>query len=191
MTADAFWRSSSPASRYTRQAPLGPLKGTVLDNTTEDEVTSESELLVDGYSLTTDRYYDEETHLWVRPPSEPGPARCGFDPLGSETAGDVVAISFELVGTEVRRGESFGSLEAAKFVGPLTAPVSGTIRSHNADVLARPDLVNQDPLASWLVEIELAEPEAELALLLHEPERLRAWFAGEVRRFKEKGMIAE
>lgn len=160
------------------------------DNPENDTVTRANLLAVDGYSLATDCYYDEATHFWVRTEG-PGPATCGFDPLGSETSGDVVAVSFEPVGTEVRRGESFGSLEAAKFVGPLTAPVSGTIRSHNADVLTRPSLVNHDPMASWLVEIELAKPEEELTLLLHEPERVRGWFAREVRRFKEKGMIAE
>ena len=80
---------------------------------------------------------------------------------------------------------------AAKFVGPLTAPVSGTIRGHNSEVLARPDLVNQDPMAHWLVEIELAEGEEELTLLLRDPELVRAWFEIEIQRFQEKGMIAE
>lgn len=145
---------------------------------------------VGGYRLTTDRYYDPETHLWVDTDGT-DLARWGFDPLGSETSGDVVAISFEPVGTAVRRGAVFGSLEAAKFVGPLIAPLSGTIRAHNEQVLARPGLINQDPLSHWLVRVEPTSPAEELPLLLREPERIRVWFRSEVERFRQRGMIAE
>ncbi len=147
-------------------------------------------LTVGSYRLATDRYYDPETHLWVQTRDESS-ARCGFDPLGSESSGDVVAVSFEPVGTKVERGAAFGSLEAAKFVGPLIAPLSGTIRAHNDAVLARPGLVNLDPLAHWLIELEPARPGDELALLLHDPEAVRAWFEGEVERFRHQGMVAQ
>ncbi len=144
---------------------------------------------VDGYRLAADRYYDEATHLWIA--DTPGTARCGFDPLGSETSGDVVAVSFEPVGSRVARGEAFGSLEAAKFVGPLIAPLSGTLRAHNDAVLADPGLVNSDPLAHWLVEIEPEQADEELPLLLRDPEAVGAWFRREVERFRTQGMVAE
>ncbi len=158
-------------------------------------MTTSAHFTVDGYRLAADRYYDPETHLWVETAGgaveTAGDARCGFDPLGSETSGDVVALSFEPVGTRVGRGEAFGSLEAAKFVGPLLAPISGTIRAHNDAVLANPGLVNQDPLAHWLVALAPESAGEELPLLLHEPELVRAWFRGEIERFREKGAIAE
>ena len=81
-------------------------------------------IAVNGYRLAADRYYDRETHLWVDIGASAA-VRCGFDPLGSETSGDIVAVSFEPVGARVERGEAFGSLEAAKFVGPMIAPLSG------------------------------------------------------------------
>ncbi len=150
-----------------------------------------------GYRLAAGRHYDRETHLWVETVAPKGDrrdtvesARCGFDPLGSETSGDVVAVSFESAGTRVERGEAFGSLEAAKFVGPLIAPLSGRIRAHNQEVLARPGLLNQDPLGSWLIEIEPDRIEDELQLLLHEPEEIRAWFESEIERFQQQGMVA-
>ncbi len=152
-------------------------------------MTTPIRFAVNGYQLATGRYYDEATHMWVE--TVPGGARCGFDPLGSETSGDVVAVSFEAVGTRVERGAAFGSLEAAKFVGPLIAPISGVIKAHNGDVLANPGLVNRDPLAHWLVEIEAERPDDELGLLLRDPEAVRAWFEGEIERFQHKGMIAE
>ncbi len=79
--------------------------------------------------------------------------RCGLEPAEAEATGDIVALSLVPIGTRVARGDAFGSLEAAKFVGPLIAPASGVVRAHNAAVLASPGLVNRDPLGAWLVEI--------------------------------------
>lgn len=164
--------------------------------TERNAVTTQTLFAVGPYELASDRFYDPDTHLWVAPgagrtDAAGSAARCGFDPLGSETSGDIVAVSFAPVGTRVARGTAFGSLEAAKFVGPLLAPVTGTVVAHNADVLANPALLNRDPLRHWLVEIDLADPEGELGLLLHGRRAVEGWFADEMRRFKERGMIAE
>ncbi len=153
-------------------------------------MSSPTMIAVNGFRLATGRHYDRETHLWVKVGDE-GTVRCGFDALGSETSGDVVALSFEPVGKTIERGDAFGSLEAAKFVGPLIAPLSGTIRAHNEDVIARPGLLNQDPLAHWLIEIEPDRLDDELPLLLHDSGELRAWFEREVERFKQEGMVAQ
>ncbi len=147
-------------------------------------------IAVNGYRLAAGRHYDRKTHLWAETMGS-GTARCGFDPLGSETSGDIVAVSFEPAGKRIERGEAFGSLEAAKFVGPLIAPLSGKVRAHNEAVVARPGLINQDPLGHWLIELEPDRLEDELPLLIHDPGDLRAWFEGEIERFKERGMVAE
>ncbi len=141
------------------------------------------------YRLAADRYYERESHLWIARRGE-GRMRCGFDPLGSETAGDIVAVSFEAVGTRVARGEAFGTIEAAKFVGPLLAPLSGRLVAHNREVLANPALINRDPLAAWLVELEAGD-EAELVRLLHGGEEIRAWFEAEIDRYRREGLLAE
>ena len=46
-------------------------------------------------------------------------------------------------------------------------------------------------LASWLVEIEPERPDAELPLLLRDPQAVGAWFRREVERFQTQGMVAE
>lgn len=132
-------------------------------------------------------YYDDRTHVWLAPP-EGGRARCGLDALEAESVGDIVALSFVPVGTRVARGEGFGSLEAAKFVGPLIAPVSVVVRAHNAAALASPGLVNRAPLATWLVELELGDP-GELAALLHDEAEIRAWTERERARYRDQGAI--
>jgi len=135
-----------------------------------------------------DLYYDTTTHVWAER-TAPATVRVGLDPLGAETSGDIVAMSFVAPGTRVGRGEAFGSLEAAKFVGPLIAPVSGTVRDHNAGVLARPGDVNREPFAAWLVELELADPD-ELSTLLTGEAAVAAWYERERERFAREGMLA-
>jgi glycine cleavage system H protein len=147
---------------------------------------------VAGYELVADRAYDPATHMWVELDRARRSARVGLDPLGRETSGDVVALSLHAPGTAVRRGEAFGDLEAAKFVGPLSSPVSGVIAARSEAVLAEPWLLNHDAAGQWLVEIEL-DPAAhgELDELLTGEPALREWFAAEVERFRRQGAIAE
>ena len=125
-------------------------------------MTEKTLIRVDRYDLVAEYHYDANTHIWVE--ARAGDVvRCGFDPLGSESSGDIVAISFLPPGTRVARGDSFGNVEAAKFVGPLLAPVSGTVLSHNEAVLAHPRLLGENPNEEWMVEIAVDDPEAELA----------------------------
>jgi glycine cleavage system H protein len=145
---------------------------------------------VGGYRLRADRYYDTERHLWVELQPGSGLARVGFDPLGRETSGDIVEVSLGEVGERVRRGETFGNIEAAKFVGPLQAPVSGVVRGRNEEVLSRPGVLNDDPNAAWLVELDMADS-SELSSLLTGEDQLRTWFAAEIERFKQQGAVAE
>lgn len=147
------------------------------------------EIAVGRYRIRCDRAYDRDTHLWVLDRGS-GRVRVGFDPLGAETSGDVVAISLEPVGTRVERGGSFGTMEAAKFVGSLRAPCSGVVAARNEDLMERPGAVMDDPYGSWLVELEPEDP-AELEALIRDRGELEEWFRAEVRRFDEEGMTAE
>lgn len=144
---------------------------------------------VAGYALAADRAYDPDGNLWVRRLGD-GRVRVGYDPLGAETAGDIVAISFPAPGTRIARGEPFATVEAAKFVGPLTAPVGGVVAATSDEVRATPGRINADPLGSWLVELTDVD-EVDMGLLLTGQERIAAWFASAVERFRAQGAIAE
>lgn len=148
-------------------------------------------LSIGPYELQLGRHYDPESHFWISSTEGHHTHRVGFDPLGAETSGDIVAISVEPVDTHIERGEAFGSLEAAKFVGPLISPVSGVIRAHNKCVSANPSLINSNPFDSWLMEIEVDDFAAEQTRLLSDPVKLAAWLEEKIASFKEKGMVAE
>ena len=112
---------------------------------------------VAGFEVAVDRAYDPAGHLWV---SMIGPdrARIGLDALGVETSGTIAQLAFLPTGEHLKRGEAFGSLEAAKFVGPLASPLTGTVTATNDTVVADPALVERDPYgAGWLVELTVAD----------------------------------
>lgn len=144
---------------------------------------------VSGYPLALDRGYDRDTHLWVKPLAA-DTVRIGFDSLGVETNGTLAQLSFVDAGAEVGQGRPMGQLEAAKFVGPLTSPLSGTVLTVNDAVLADPGLAEREPYgAGWLVDLSLSEP-GQLAALLSVPDDVMAWFAAEVEDYRLKGVIA-
>jgi glycine cleavage system H protein len=101
-----------------------------------------------------------------------------------------VYIQLEAEGTRVSRGDPIGSVEAAKMVSPLYAPISGTIARRNEAVLRNPALVNADPYGrGWLVELEPSHWEAEAAELIHGADRVARWLEEEVARYREQGWI--
>ena len=144
---------------------------------------------VAGFGVALDRHYDPVGHFWVSMVAADR-ARIGMDALGVETSGTLAQLAFLPSGETLKRGEAFGSLEAAKFVGPLTSPLSGTVAATNNAVVADPSIVERDPYGDgWLVEIELTDP-AELGELIS-GEEVPAWFVAEVEDYRLKGVLAE
>lgn len=145
---------------------------------------------VAGFQVALDRAYDPAGHFWVSMIAADR-ARLGLDALGVETSGTIAQLAFLPVGEQLKRGEAFGSLEAAKFVGPLVSPVSGTVVASNDAVVADPALVERDPYgAGWLIEVSLADT-AELRDLISGGDVVPAWFAAEVEDYRIKGVLAE
>ncbi|HZI36982.1 MAG TPA: glycine cleavage system protein H [Acidimicrobiia bacterium] len=145
---------------------------------------------VAGFGVALDRAYDGTGHFWVSVIA-PDRARIGMDALGVETSGTIAQLAFLPLGDHLKRGEAFGSLEAAKFVGPLTSPLSGTVSAANDAVVADPSLVERDPYgAGWLIELDLADP-GELARLVSGAQPIKVWFEAEVEDYRMKGVLAE
>ena len=71
-----------------------------------------------------DLKYTKE-HEWVK--VENGKARVGITAYAQDQLGDVVFVELPEVGTEVKAGAMFGTVESVKAVSDVYAPVSGTI----------------------------------------------------------------
>ncbi len=144
---------------------------------------------IGGFAIALDRGYQPATHMWVKL-TGPGRATIGLDPLGIETSGTLAQLALPDVGTALTAGGPFGQLEAVKFVGALTSPVSGTVLAVNEAVAADPALAERDPFGQgWLIEAELSEP-ADLDALLTDPQQIVAWYAARIEEYRRSGAIA-
>lgn len=82
-----------------------------------------------------------------------------------DALGAVVYVELPKEGAQVKAGESFGVIESTKAVSELFAPLSGKVAKVNTAVADNPGAVNEDPYASWLIELEPANA-AEFDALL-------------------------
>ncbi len=145
---------------------------------------------VRGFPLALDRGYHPGSHMWVKLTAQ-RTVRIGMDPLLIETSGTLAELSLPAAGVVLTAGRPFGQLEAVKFVGPLTSPVSGTVVACNAAAAADPGLVERDPFGDgWLIEAVVADP-GELDALLNGPEEITAWYEASIEDYRTSGAIAE
>lgn len=142
------------------------------------------------YTLPDDLYYDRDSHLWLRCN---GPTvTIGLDMLGQEAMGDMAYVGFEAPPRSVQRGEPIGSLEAAKMVAPIQAPISGRLIRINEAVLRNPRLINTSPYdKGWLVEMEPSAWETDVQDLIAGAAQVHAFLEAEVKRYQEQGWIVE
>ena len=68
--------------------------------------------------------------------------------------------------TEVKAGDDFGAVESVKTSSEIVAPVSGKIIACNTELEDRPELINEDAYAAWIVKIEMSDS-SELDSLLN------------------------
>ena len=96
------------------------------------------------------RYTKE--HEWVDPTSTPW--KVGITDFAQKQLGDVVFVETPMVGKTVEVGHEIGTIESVKAVSLLFSPVSGKVVASNEELSSEPELINEDPHATWLVTIE-------------------------------------
>lgn len=92
-------------------------------------------------------------HEWV---DDASPAKVGISQVAADTLGDIVYLDLPEAGSTITAGEACGEIESTKSVSELYAPVSGTVVEVNADAVANPAVLNEDPYgAGWLFTVEI------------------------------------
>ena len=61
------------------------------------------------------------------------------------------------VDDEVEAGEEFGAVESVKAASDLNSPVSGKVIEINEALEDKPELINQDAFANWIIKVELSD----------------------------------
>ena len=134
------------------------------------------------YHLPPELYYESQTRLWVRVEGEI--ATIGLSALALEIFGDIAYISTIKAGQPVERGQVIGSIEAAKMVDDLVAPISGEIIAFNEEVQHNPGFINDDPYGGWLVRVRPSAWDRESATLIHGP-ALEPWIKEQLGRLEQ------
>ena len=109
-----------------------------------------------------DRKYTKD-HEWIRIAGDTG--EVGITDYAQQQLGDVVYVELPEVGAKLKQGQSFGTIESVKAVSELYSPVTGEVIDVNAALKNKPEAVNADPHASWMIVVKLANPAEAGALL--------------------------
>jgi glycine cleavage system H protein len=103
-------------------------------------------------------------HEWLRVEGNFG--FIGITDHAQSELGDIAYVDIAEDLSEIKMGESFGTIEAVKAVSDLNAPVSGKVVEINTALNDDPAQVNSDPYGKgWMLKIELTNP-AEVDTLM-------------------------
>ena len=109
-----------------------------------------------GFKYTKD-------HEWIELNGDNG--KVGITDYAQQQLGDVVYVELPEIGAKLKQGQSFGTIESVKAVSELYSPVTGEVVEVNTALRDKPETVNKDPHASWMVVIKLSSPGEAGALL--------------------------
>ena len=96
-------------------------------------------------------------HEWVKVEGSTG--IIGITDYAQGELGDVVFIDIDSSLTEIKKGQSFGTIEAVKTVSDIYGPFTGKIIEINSKLSESPEVINTDPYKEgWMVKAEISNP---------------------------------
>lgn len=103
-------------------------------------------------------------HEWVLVEGNIG--TIGITEYAQGELGDVVFVDIDPAISEMKKGESIGTIEAVKTVSDVFAPFSGKVLEINEIIKNTPETVNSDPYGNgWMIKAEISDS-SELSDLL-------------------------
>lgn len=114
-------------------------------------------------SIPNNLKYTKE-HEWVLVDGSIG--TIGVTEYAQGELGDVVYVDIDPSLSEIKKGESIGTIEAVKTVSDIFAPYTGKVIEINGDIKDSPEVINSDPYGKgWMIKVEISDA-AELNDLL-------------------------
>jgi len=110
-----------------------------------------------------EKYKYTKEHEWISVEGTAGTV--GITDYAQSSLGDIVFVDLPKVGDVLEAGKIFGSVESVKAVSDLFSPVSGTVTAINEELKEKPEWVNADANATWMLKLDLTNA-AELDALL-------------------------
>ncbi len=111
-------------------------------------------ILKEKMNIPEDLKYTKD-HEWLKVDGKTGIV--GITDYAQNELGDIIYVDIPAM-SDVKQGETFGTIEAVKTVSDMLAPVSGKLTEINKSVNDNPAIVNTAPYnEGWLVKIELSD----------------------------------
>jgi len=109
------------------------------------------------------KYTDNDE--WIR--VEGNEAACGITDFAQDQLSDIVFVELLVSeGDTFKKGDAIATVESVKTAADVYAPVSGTVKAVNEELMDTPELINSDPHgAAWILKFELADASEVDALL--------------------------
>jgi glycine cleavage system H protein len=114
--------------------------------------------------MATIRYTKD--HEWIRLDGEVGTV--GISNYAQAQLGDVVYVELPPIGKKVGQGDEAAVVESVKAASEVYAPVAGEVIAVNAELDAKPAIVNEDAEGQgWFLKLQVANA-AEIENLMTE-----------------------
>jgi len=136
---------------------------------------------IEGFEFPDGLHYHEK-HAWARVEDD-GTVTVGINDLAQQEAGEIMYVDLPFEDDEIEFGETCVKIQTAKWVGPVSAPLSGTVVAVNEDAQDEPELINSSCYdEGWLIKVQPSGLDADLANLMKGEDALKDWVAAEVAR---------
>jgi len=122
-------------------------------------------LEIDHCVFPDDLLYDLENNTWLRI-EDNGEVTVGVTSVLPAIAGKFTLARLRSAEVVIQRGQSLGTLESLKFVGPVPSPVSGVLLKTNGSIVDRPRIINDSPYQEgWIASLKPSHLALERILL--------------------------
>ncbi len=120
---------------------------------------------IDHCVFPDDLLYDLENNTWLRI-EDNGEVTVGVTSVLPAIAGKITLARLKSAEVAIQRGQSLGTLESLKFVGPVPSPVSGILLKTNGLIVDRPRIINDSPYQEgWIASLKPSHLALERILL--------------------------
>ncbi|MGH9776021.1 MAG: glycine cleavage system protein GcvH [Candidatus Acidiferrales bacterium] len=110
-----------------------------------------------------DYRYTKE-HEWIKAEGDMG--TIGITDYAQHELGDVVFVELPKTGTQLKAGQTLGTVESVKAVSEIFCPLDGEVIAVNEKLATSPELINSEPHgAGWLVQLRLANKDGVKSLM--------------------------
>ena len=110
-----------------------------------------------------DLKYTKE-HEWIK--IEGDEAVFGITDHAQSELGDITFVELPEAGKEIKRSESFATVESVKAASDIYAPLSGSITEVNNALQDSPETINQSPYEEgWICRVKILNAAEEESLM--------------------------